>query len=338
MGKTKKDELWAEAKKKCRLNVESIKKAKEMGLNPISLIKNIPSPSEQWKVPVHQWIDNMYEKRKEESAKKKIIKKKMKAKELLREAGIKAEAERIKFGSLARFFNPYKQEVNFAKKNKFDFVQLWYDKNGLYVNQLKNENVKNIKQFEFPSIVHAVLDINDFKTHLPILQNILKHLKHKEIIIHPICESEVISENSIIKLSQRIKETIEFFENKVTIYLENNSKLDPIFQTKEEVAYIFKENPTIEFLLDIAHIDSYEHLEELIKIKYPKILHISDKHFNVEHEHLPVGKGEIDFEKVFTEYLNEIKGMKIILEVFQSDEDIIQSTNMIKAVLEKKDI
>ena len=37
--------------------------AKEMGLNPKSLIKNIPSPREQWKQPVKIWIREMYEER-----------------------------------------------------------------------------------------------------------------------------------------------------------------------------------------------------------------------------------------------------------------------------------
>jgi len=48
----KKDVEWAEAKKKCRLNEETVKMAKEMGLNPRSLVKNIPNKSEQWKAPV----------------------------------------------------------------------------------------------------------------------------------------------------------------------------------------------------------------------------------------------------------------------------------------------
>lgn len=58
-----KPELWAEAKKKCRLNEEDIRMAKEMGLNPKSLIKNIPSPRDQWKQPVKIWIREMYEER-----------------------------------------------------------------------------------------------------------------------------------------------------------------------------------------------------------------------------------------------------------------------------------
>ncbi len=59
-----KEELWNEAKKKCKkLNAEDIKMAKAMGLNPKSLIKNIPSKNEQWKAPVKVWIHEMYEKR-----------------------------------------------------------------------------------------------------------------------------------------------------------------------------------------------------------------------------------------------------------------------------------
>ncbi len=65
MNKSKKDERWAEAKKKCRLNEETIRMAKEMGLNPRSLIKNIPNQTQQWKAPVHVWIREMYQKRQE---------------------------------------------------------------------------------------------------------------------------------------------------------------------------------------------------------------------------------------------------------------------------------
>jgi len=70
----KKDAEWAEAKKKCRLNEETLKMAKEMGLNPKSLIKNIPSKSEQWKAPVSVWIREMYEKRQEKAFRKKARK------------------------------------------------------------------------------------------------------------------------------------------------------------------------------------------------------------------------------------------------------------------------
>ena len=50
---------------------EALKMAKEMGLNPKSLIKNIPSKSEQWKAPVSVWIREMYEKRQDKALRKK---------------------------------------------------------------------------------------------------------------------------------------------------------------------------------------------------------------------------------------------------------------------------
>jgi len=67
----KKDAEWAEAKKKCRLYDETLKMAREMGLNPRSLIKNIPSPSQQWKAPVSIWIREMYQERLEKARQKK---------------------------------------------------------------------------------------------------------------------------------------------------------------------------------------------------------------------------------------------------------------------------
>lgn len=72
----KKDVEWAEAKNKCRLNEETVKMAKEMGLNPRSLITNIPNKSEQWKAPVSIWIQEMYQKRQEKALKKKARKEK----------------------------------------------------------------------------------------------------------------------------------------------------------------------------------------------------------------------------------------------------------------------
>jgi len=55
-----KDNLWKEAKKRCRLNAETVQMAKKLGLNPKSLIKNISNTSQSWKKPVYLWIRDMY--------------------------------------------------------------------------------------------------------------------------------------------------------------------------------------------------------------------------------------------------------------------------------------
>lgn len=59
----KKERLWAEAKRRCCLNEEEIGMAKKLGMNPRSLIKNIPAPTERWKAPVKVWVRELYEKR-----------------------------------------------------------------------------------------------------------------------------------------------------------------------------------------------------------------------------------------------------------------------------------
>ena len=64
------DDLWAECKKKCRLNTEDIELAKKLGLNPRSLIKNIPSKSQPWKAPVKEWLREMEAKRDKKSEQK----------------------------------------------------------------------------------------------------------------------------------------------------------------------------------------------------------------------------------------------------------------------------
>jgi hypothetical protein len=59
----KHDPHWAKAKQVCRLNLEDIRMAKELGLSPKTLMKNQPSPSQRWKLPVKLWIRELHEKR-----------------------------------------------------------------------------------------------------------------------------------------------------------------------------------------------------------------------------------------------------------------------------------
>lgn len=64
------EQLWQEAKKRCRLNEEDIARAKRLGLNPRSLIKNIPNKSEPWKAPVKDWLIEIEVKRNKKAEQK----------------------------------------------------------------------------------------------------------------------------------------------------------------------------------------------------------------------------------------------------------------------------
>lgn len=74
------DELWREAKRKCRLNADDIVLAKRLGLNPRSLIKNIPSKSQPWKAPVKIWLHEMDAKRQKKLEQKQRRKEKAQSK------------------------------------------------------------------------------------------------------------------------------------------------------------------------------------------------------------------------------------------------------------------
>ena len=57
------DPKWAKAKQICRLNTEDIQMAKDLGMSPKTLMKNNPSPTQRWKLPVKLWIRELHEKR-----------------------------------------------------------------------------------------------------------------------------------------------------------------------------------------------------------------------------------------------------------------------------------
>ncbi|QVK17528.1 sugar phosphate isomerase/epimerase [Mycoplasmatota bacterium] len=242
----------------------------------------------------------------------------------------------ISYGRSIRWFNHYKDEVKFSKLNGFDFMQVWYFKGDIIVDRIEVDKKEFIKKCRFPIIFHAVFDISDFDEHVPKLFEILTYFNHHEVIIHPICEIEIITSETIYKLAGNVKKANEIFSKEgITLYIENNSRLDPINYHAEEVEILFSINPTVEFLLDIAHIDSYEHLKKLVNIKMPKMLHISDKHFNKIHEHLPIGHGDLDYQFIFTDILKDFQG-KIIFEIVDEDNLIKNSKNFIKKIIDMK--
>jgi hypothetical protein len=58
--KPRRQQGWPEAKKLCRLNQDDIAMAKAVGFQPEVLIRSIPSPKQQWKLPVKLWIHDLY--------------------------------------------------------------------------------------------------------------------------------------------------------------------------------------------------------------------------------------------------------------------------------------
>lgn len=65
------EQIWQEARRKCRLNDADVALAKKLGLNPKSLMKNVPNKSEPWKAPVSVWLREIDAKRTKKAAQKR---------------------------------------------------------------------------------------------------------------------------------------------------------------------------------------------------------------------------------------------------------------------------
>jgi len=186
---------------------------------------------------------------------------------------------------------------------------------------------------KFPAIIHVLLDIKELSFHSYPILDIAKQLHHEAVIIHPF--SRNYSDGDAHKKLREIMENnyAQFMADGIDVFVENNCRSHPLLHGPQEIEYFFNSTCKFGFLLDVAHIDNYDHLHALINTKYPDILHLADKHFAAEHEHLPIGQGELDFTLIFSEYLKNFDG-KIIFEVTQNMVDILNSRLMIAEVLE----
>jgi len=241
----------------------------------------------------------------------------------------------ITYGCLAHFDHYFNDDVIFAKRYGFTFLQIWYDRNGIILKKETNP-VETIKNANFPFIIHAVLDITEFEQHIIKLVKLLKDLDQREIIIHPVCKNENINSKTNLKLRDKVINANDIFrQNNIILHLENNSKLDPIFSSFEDIKEILMDIKDIQIILDIAHMESYDHIRNIVAIREPKYLHIADRHLEVIHEHLPIGNGNINFEKIFNEILLK-NDYKIVLEIVDTDELIIKSKNIIDGIINGK--
>lgn len=239
----------------------------------------------------------------------------------------------IIFGRGIRWENDYVNEVEFSKKAGFNFMQVWYYQGDILINSNGRNKVELIKDVDFPIILHAVLEADEFESEIHKIIEILNSLSQGELIIHPVSHKSEITKESIQTLDKALKSiTAELKEYNISLFVENNCKMTDLNYSINDIRYIYERNEEVDLLLDIAHIDSYSHLKQIVEIRKPKMLHIADKHFNIEHEHLPIGQGALNFEIIFKEYLKNFEG-KIILEIDGTDEEIENSLIELKKLL-----
>ena len=229
---------------------------------------------------------------------------------------------------------PFKDEVEFSKKNGFDIIQLWYKRGKVDMVYEKNQ-IKAIKNCNIPCILHGTFDINDFD-YADDFVSLLVKLKHKETIVHPMIKTEEINEKTNSLLVNKVLELCNKLNEKgIKVYVENNHVKNKTFYTLRQWKYFWSKAPeNTEFLLDIVHVmfcNDYDYIRKLVNIKYPKCLHVADTYKGMvgkKHLHLPLGKGIIDFDIIFGDILKDFEGI-IIMEIKNTDENIIASRDLL---------
>lgn len=239
----------------------------------------------------------------------------------------------ITIGRTIRWYNNYIDEVNFCKENGFDFIQIWFKDGQIVLDNIPEPKIEYIKKIGFPVIYHAVFTPADFDLYGDTLLDMVEFLCDTEVIVHPVYDKTLVTDKTELELVEKAVEFSRKAKNRgITWYLENNSVIDKFHYKREELQMLYDADSYVEQLLDIAHIDNYEHLKEIIDVKYPKCLHVAGKHFNKEHEHLSLTQGDIDYNLVFKQHLQDFDG-RIILEVVDTDQEIIRSREIIEKAI-----
>jgi len=237
---------------------------------------------------------------------------------------------------------PFKDEIKFSLDNNFDIIQVWY-KRGKIDAMYEEDTINTLKNSKIKSIIHAAFDIEDFEEYEDDLINKLLKLNHKELILHPMIKTREITKETVKELETKVINLLTKLDKlNITVYVENNHKDMKCFYTLTQWKNFFKKAPkNTEFLVDVVHIlycDDYEYLEKLIKIKRPKAIHIADTikgRVGKKHLHLPIESGIIDFNKIFKEIIKDYNDL-IILEIKNTDQNILKSKEIIKNILTKK--
>ena len=236
-------------------------------------------------------------------------------------------------------FNSIEENLNFAKQNNLDFIEL--NMNLPYCFNLKE---KELNKYNYLFTMHISEELN-----IAELNEELRKLYLKEIIrqinigISNNIKKYTIHLNSGIYFTlpkgktflngkyldlykeQVIKSCNELNEiakvNNINLNFEN-TKIETF--TKEAIN-IIKDYSNLGFTLDIGHNEKNNNLAYPLFLETNKINHIHMHDYDLAKDHLPLGSGNIDFNK----YNNVLNNNYIVIEIKETKE-LIESINYIK--------
>jgi len=233
-------------------------------------------------------------------------------------------------------------EIRFFGKSGFDFIELaieppFYKK--LFV--IKNEIIENLSKYKLDKIAH----VPSFVSTADLSENIRKASQKeildsldlankfgiKKVVIHPSYVKGLgrYKKEEVKKLGYEFLAKLYEKANEIgiTLCLENMMPNQEWLFEPEEFKPIFKDFKKMKLTLDTGHanIMTRENRSlEFIKLFEKRIghVHIADN-FGFRDDHLPLGLGRINFDKIFSALKKTGYDDTMTLETFPKDRDYL---------------
>ena len=272
--------------------------------------------------------------------------------------GINKEAENhidkvylmLCYGLLTNPSNEILDEITKAYELDFEYVEIGIEGpegNPLIIEKKKNEILKLLQKFNQKPIGHTAYWIDfssdyEYIRHAWILEamreiKIAKKIGIDLINFHANLNGMFYGENRKIPLHNMIKSLREIVsyahKYKIQVMLENVPLSNGIHNL-DEFKYIIDSVPSLFVHLDIPHAFTSGGMKSVIgyiNTFKNKIIHVHwhDNHGNRD-EHLPIGAGLIDHQKILKALRSIDYDRTITLEVFTNSNDAKSSANKLK--------
>jgi len=261
-----------------------------------------------------------------------------------------------KFGALLSPYEDVLEQVEFFGKSKFDFVEFSLEE-PMVTPEFLLKNMQKIRKtmekYNLFATVHGPINTELGSNFEDIRTDWIKFTKKlirissmfyvKKYNLHTRYQSVGEIGNDLEKIFLKnfvssMNEITEFSKKYgIKIVTENGNRAG--FKDAKNIKYIVDRSKDLGFCIDLGHafvLGGMKSIEIFFKLLGNRIehVHMHDNHGNFD-EHLPIGKGKIDYPHV-VEMLKKIGyDGTITFEIFTSKEDAAKSREKIKKLWEK---
>jgi len=214
-------------------------------------------------------------------------------------------------------------------------LEQWDDRKQLHLNFRKYYHNRLAVHGPFLGIEYAYTDHllkRAVDKRMEMTLQTVKQLKAERVILHTGFKREVFMFNYRGKW---LKDTSEYWKKEikrydklgVTVVLENVVEFDPQIMIELHDAV---NHPRLKLCLDIGHVNVWSKFPPALWIeKFGNRLahvHVHDNH-GVYDEHLPIGKGNVDFQAVFRALKEVVPNVTASLEVISDIDTVLDNLN-----------